>query len=423
MLVGHLRYKEREAEKLKLKNVKSLAIIPAAKIDMETLVFEGTLTPKGIAIMLYIYENKKPTSRKIFYTRDNTLFSTLHLFVNSNERDLLLLNDLGEDIDQEFDDDEDLEQLFHTFIIRCAKINGIAYFFMLDSFVSTGDLSADRTDDFLNSTIGQFNKKYPEDAHKVVWGINTTRQQTDLKNCSYFGLKNLNKNAASPNFIQEILRNHVQHYITLRGSLVIKYQLPATYMSLAQSPDDIENFIRENKAECERTIRINKAGENENLRQYTYHPRDSFGVTSPIKVPNRNWQKKPNGNVPHPEFVYKNRTILYFRNKMCRSTVPSFFYSLPSPDKVFTAETKQIAEESRQAELIQIVQRYNAATLTLDPVTAELVHENQSRAKKTVNKLSIKHGFFAGAALMAARIVFCKLKDSTSSFPSSPSAY
>lgn len=401
--------------RLQLQDSRTFACLPEVPLTKESFSFvypgdsEPDLTPKGCALMLAYHNHKNTQGQKIFYVRGfSTLLNTIRLFAESNELKLYLLFDNKDDADVE----PEVSQ--HRNVYYLQRLRGKIYIFVVDSFVSEENrFSINEFNHFLDLFIEQ----YPAWLDKFVFCRNIHRQQHKTKGCRYFSLKNINKIAMSINFGEEILANHIIDEEQYNGATILKYRLPARVMApLTQSYDNLQNYIKDNPDESKLILRINKQGEPEDLENYVFHQREGFGIKTPEKVPNRNYQAmlkklKEESNetndpvvmpadMPPPD-AFKNLSAEYFRRKYNCKVIPEILASVGlkideesddendenSEKKIGYPKFFSIKNGEANKRLRLMLEYRDANNLSVDPETLELDNKAVLEEKDNIRQL------------------------------------
>jgi hypothetical protein len=317
-------------EELRAANRDLLDVVPGVLMDLSTFVHYNALTLKGLALMLHYYA---PDNPKLYLAiNELELIDAVKVFMQSNETEIVLL----------------LNEASHRSVCKLEKRDGKAYLIILDS-------TPTKRQEFFDGLAEQLSATFHSAVERPILCVNNTMQQTDKEHCSYFALKNLHKLLKIKNILDMILSSHLVARTTQHEAEVITYRLPATFMSLAQSPDGLTKYIADNPAEATAILRVNKQGDPQDLRAYAEQVREGYGVVTPQIVPDR----KDESSV-----VKKNNSVVYFKEKYLQRTVPTLFTSL--------------GEAERQSKLEKILSERSASRLMVDPMTGGLTTDVSS---------------------------------------------
>jgi len=268
---------------------------------------DRALTPKGIALKIDDFTTRKAIGQKIFLAQGiKTLVNALKLFVDSQETKLILCFDTQDSF-------VECSNCSHRLFFICQRYKGKMYFVAMDSLGLIHSFAQDCFDEFAD--------RFPKLKDEVVFGINETVQQTRDELCTTYMIKNVQKVALNPDFLKDIIDNHVIKESTKHTFQYFIYRLPPTHMSIAKSWDTLEKYIGDQKELSTKIIRTDKQGRKETLLQYALHERKKHNTVTPITIKNyhykppkfvnssdRNTSIDPRDEKAQPEFVYKNNS-------------------------------------------------------------------------------------------------------------------
>lgn len=329
---------------------------PILPLELSDFVSGDELHPKGLALLLNYYHNKKMSTHvdpKVYFALGyDELARVIDLFIKSSESSLTLLfaytgynNEMGG----------------HRSTYRLEKFQDKYYIILMDSYNTENDtFFSVKLRDAIRTNLS-------EHIPKIVLCQNTTNQQTDVTSCSHFALKNISKLLSTTSLAEEIESKHTLQRDSTDGISTIIYRLPARFMSTAQSYDRIQNYIKSNRSEDLKKVRVDKNGVTENLEEYIFHKRNKYGVITPEVRANRNYSAEDSSS-HEPAFIKQNKSILYFASKHKDYVVPLLF------------------NQSSQEELRSIVKNRDASNLTVDPITKKLEIQEQETTKVDVEE-------------------------------------
>jgi hypothetical protein len=307
---------------------------------LQTFVNNEGITPKGWALMLHYFSQKKSIQQPLYLLRNlRELARVVIMFSQSVESTFFLL----------------LDNLTHRSAVQLQKLKGNreTFIIMVDS-VPSDDVGHHE----IRRIAGFIKAIEPELVKYLLFLTNNNFQQTDDVNCTFFALKNLSKMVAAQDFLSEVLSNKTYLSEMEDGMVIGQYILPARFMHLSQSYDSLNQYIKDHPKES-KVARVTKNGKEQNLSEYAFHPRENYGVETPLFRKNRNVKKDGSSSSAEPKYVEKNLTIDYFAAKYCKHVIPRLFNSL--------------SEAHRQDELKRIILEKNTHSLMRDPETNKIV--------------------------------------------------
>lgn len=336
----------------------ALPLLPLKKSDF---IYADGLEAKALALLLEYYHQKKTTpenDHKVYFALGlENLIHAIDLFIKSSEQDLTLLYAFA----------NSGSMGGHRKLFRLEKYKDKIYIILMDSYLSEENKNPSyRFDDLIDQLILKHDKS------KIVLCQNLTNQQTDSTNCSHFALKNISKLLTTPCLAKEIETNHVIERVKYNDINVIYYRIPARFMNVAQSHDNLEKYIANNKSEDLQAIRKNKDNKIESLKEYAYHQREGFHIKTPGQRENRHYNRLfKDEHVP--QYIPDNLTIDYFANKHKEYVVPTLF------NKLNADKSKNKYQE--QSKLREIIRGRDASLLTLSS-SNKLIISNTEEARE-----------------------------------------
>jgi hypothetical protein len=299
-------------------------LMPASFFDEE----HSDLSVKSIALMLHYFQNKKPQQREVYLISETIsiekLVKTFDLFVRSSNDDMLLYFDNS----------------VHRNLYKCEKHAGISYIIVVDSLLQWVD-GAD--------IFTEFKKKFPESFAKVVFLKSDTHQQTAVSGCRYYALKNLSKVMNTPSFYPELAPFYTRE-VAVGDVMVQRFSLPPRFMTTTSSHKKLREYENLYPDEVQKPIKF-KDNKPVVLAEEVVRKRDKYQFTTPEIIANNLF--KP-GQSSEPPFIAKNNSIGYFKNKYLTHTIVKYL------------------ESYSNAELADIIVRYDGTHLTLDPKTNKI---------------------------------------------------
>lgn len=266
----------------------------------------------------------------------------------------------------------------HAFAIKCEKYDGINHIILMDS-LGTDEISAYALNALGAFNYGMYLEAilpeiFQDQPGRTCYYQNKEGRQTSGPVCSIFTAKDMRKMLLCKNLSRTLLQEgakktgvRVISNTTLQSNIDrntvtnFEYNTPDRFMRLTQSPDkfmghvikkrkekiepqaklpaslpddiretmnmldmynEYEGKLREEQSQqaIEKLYNANdplnfltKELEFQSLPQYAMRSRNKFGVQTPEKIKNRNYHPQNNPNVP--QFILKNNSIEYFRNK------------------------------------------------------------------------------------------------------------
>jgi len=290
-----------------LNDPRTLDILPCG-LSQASFLDKDDVGVKGLVILLHHYAQKNLNAPEVFFVRDleengMMLAKIFDLFVRSNNDSLLLYHD----------DDH------HRLAYKCEKFEGKSYIFVLDSLKGWDDQE---------KVVGMMKEHYPESLAQLVFFVNQTVQQTAGSGCRHYSLKNISLWMKTPGFYEELRDGkHVTKIKINKGVEVRGFFLPARFMHLTTSPNQLANYLKKYPQEAIKIVRITKEGIPQDLVKYCHHSRNRFGIQTPRRIKNKNFDPSKEES-KEEEFIEQNNSLYYFRNKYVHHVIPSLFNKL-----------------------------------------------------------------------------------------------